>query len=108
MAISLNGRHVVITGAGGGLGPAVTEAFRTAGAICHTPARAELDLNDEAAVVSYYAALPPLWASVHVAGGFAMAPIAETTLDAFASQWRINTVTAFLASREAVKSMRTA
>ena len=106
MPISLNGLHVVITGAGGGLGPAVTEAFRAAGAICHTPARAELDLNDEAAVVRYYAALPPLWASVHVAGGFAMAPIAETSLEAFTSQWRINTVTAFLASREAVKRMR--
>jgi NAD(P)-dependent dehydrogenase (short-subunit alcohol dehydrogenase family) len=35
-----------------------------------------------------------------------MAPIAETTLDAFTAQWRINTVTAFLASREAVKRMR--
>jgi NAD(P)-dependent dehydrogenase (short-subunit alcohol dehydrogenase family) len=35
-----------------------------------------------------------------------MAPIAETTLAAFADQWRINTVTAFLASREAVKRMR--
>ena len=35
-----------------------------------------------------------------------MAPLTETTLEAFESQWRINTVTAFLACREAVRSIR--
>jgi NAD(P)-dependent dehydrogenase (short-subunit alcohol dehydrogenase family) len=99
------GRHIVITGAGGGLGPSVLEAFRAAGAICHAPARQELDLTEEKAVAAWYAALPSLWASVHVAGGFAMAPVAETTLEAFTAQWRINTVSAFLACREAVRRM---
>lgn len=60
---------MVVTGAGGGLGPAVVEALRGAGSVCHTPGRAELDLTDEAAVTRFYAALPDLWASVHVAGG---------------------------------------
>ena len=106
MAGSLQGAHVVITGAGGGLGPAVASAFRSAGAIVHAPARAELDLLDEAAVARYYAALPSLWASVHVAGGFSMAPVTETSLDDFTAQWRINAVTAFLACREAVRRMR--
>lgn len=100
------GRHVVITGAGGGLGPAVLEAFRAAGAVCHAPNRAELDLGDETAVTRWYAALPGLWASVHVAGGFSMSPTAETTLAAFEAQWRINTVTAFLCSREALRRIR--
>jgi NAD(P)-dependent dehydrogenase (short-subunit alcohol dehydrogenase family) len=103
---ALDNRHIVVTGAGGGLGPAVAEALRAAGAICHTPSRKELDLADEASVVRYYAALPPLWASVHVAGGFDMAPVTETTLEAFSAQWRINTVTAFLACREAIRKMR--
>jgi NAD(P)-dependent dehydrogenase (short-subunit alcohol dehydrogenase family) len=107
MAGSLQGAHVVVTGAGGGLGPSVAEAFRAAGAVVHAPARAELDLLDEPAVARYYAALPSLWASVHVAGGFSMAPLTETSLDDFTAQWRINAVTAFLASREAVRRMRT-
>jgi NAD(P)-dependent dehydrogenase (short-subunit alcohol dehydrogenase family) len=99
------GRHIVITGAGGGLGPSVLEAFRAAGATCHAPTRQELDLTDEKSVTAWYAALPSLWASVHVAGGFAMAPVTETTLEAFTAQWRINTVSAFLACREAVRRM---
>lgn len=106
MAGSLQDSHVMITGAGGGLGPSVAAAFRAAGAVVHAPARAELDLFDEAAVAKYYAALPDLWASVHVAGGFSMAPVTETSLEDFTGQWRINTVTAFLACREAVRRMR--
>ena len=106
MSPSMAGRHIVITGAGGGLGPSVLEALNAVGAICHAPRRQELDLNDEAAVTKYYASLPALWASVHVAGGFDMAPLMDTTLDAFTAQWRINTVTAFLACREAARRMR--
>ena len=34
MAVSLDGLHVVVTGAGGGLGPAVVEALGAAGAAC--------------------------------------------------------------------------
>jgi len=84
----------------------VAEAFRAAGATVHAPTRGELDLLDEAAVGGYFAALPSLWASVHVAGGFSMAPVTETSLADFTAQWRINTVTAFLACREAVRRMR--
>ncbi len=106
MSATFDGQQVVITGAAGGLGPAVAAAFRAAGATVHTPSRAELDLTDEAAVSRYYAALPPLWASVHVAGGFSMAPLLETKLADLEGQWRINTVTAFLSCREAARSIR--
>jgi NAD(P)-dependent dehydrogenase (short-subunit alcohol dehydrogenase family) len=101
----LSGRHIAITGGGGGLGPAVVEALQAAGAECHVPRREELDLTDEAAVARYYAALPALWASVHVAGGFAAAPFADTALADFRHQLDINLTTAFLCCREAVRKM---
>lgn len=106
MAVSLEGLRVVVTGAHGGLGPAVAEALGAAGAIVHAPSRKEMDLADEAAVRRYYAALPGLWASVHVAGGFSMAPAEDTSLADFTAQWNTNAVTAFLCCREAVRAMR--
>ncbi len=50
--------------------------------------------------------MPSLWASVHVAGGFAMASIGETTFADFERMWRMNTVSCFLSCREAVRRMR--
>jgi NAD(P)-dependent dehydrogenase (short-subunit alcohol dehydrogenase family) len=102
----LSGRHVVVTGATGGLGPAVVAALTGAGAICQLPPRHEVDLTDEAAVARYYAGLPaPPWASVHVAGGFVAAPITATSLSEFRRQIDINLVTCFLCCREAVRRM---
>lgn len=106
MAVSLVGLSVVVTGAGGGLGPAVVETLKGAGATVLTPSRRDVDLSDEKAVKAYYAALPSLWASVHVAGGFSMADLEDTTLADFQAQWNINTVTAFLCCREAVRRMK--
>jgi NAD(P)-dependent dehydrogenase (short-subunit alcohol dehydrogenase family) len=103
---SFEGKHVVVTGAAGGLGAAVVATLDARGAILHTPTRTELRADDEAAVTAYYAALPGLWASIHVVGGFAMSPIADTTLADFEAQWRANTVTCFLCCREAVRAIR--
>lgn len=99
----MNGRHVFISGAAGALGSSVRAAFEEAGATLHTPTMGELDLTDEAAVVKYFAALPPLWASVHLAGGFTLAPFVDTSLADLKKQLDLNFVTAFLCSREAVK-----
>jgi NAD(P)-dependent dehydrogenase (short-subunit alcohol dehydrogenase family) len=114
-------RHVVITGAAGGLGPAVVEAMLAAGAICHLPVRANadrlprharilavegVDLTDENAVTSFYARCPPLWASIHVAGGYNAALLTETRLADLRGQLDLNLVTAFLCCREAVRNMR--
>jgi NAD(P)-dependent dehydrogenase (short-subunit alcohol dehydrogenase family) len=84
----------------------VVAAFREAGAVVLAPGRKDLDLTDEGAVTRFYAGLPSLWASVHVAGGFAMNVVEDTSLDEFMGQWRINAVTAFLSCREAVRKMK--
>jgi NAD(P)-dependent dehydrogenase (short-subunit alcohol dehydrogenase family) len=121
----MNGKHIVVTGGTGALGGAVVSLLLERGATCHVPmieaavpegtpwsghasvvATPGVALTDEGAVESYYAALPPLWGSVHLAGGFAMAPITETRLADFEKMHGINAITAFLAAREAVRAMR--
>jgi NAD(P)-dependent dehydrogenase (short-subunit alcohol dehydrogenase family) len=114
-------RHVVITGAAGGLGPAVVNAMLSAGAICHLPVRSDadrlprhtrilavegVDLTDEVAVTSFYARCPPLWASIHIAGGYNAALLEDTRLADVRGQMDLNFVTAFLCCREAVRNMR--
>jgi NAD(P)-dependent dehydrogenase (short-subunit alcohol dehydrogenase family) len=113
----LTGRYVVITGGRGGLGGAVVDAFVAAGAVCHLPERGaaparpgvdaipNVDLGNEEAVRALYAGLPPLWASVHLAGGYAGAPFVQTSLAELRAQIEINLNTAFLCCREAVRRM---
>jgi NAD(P)-dependent dehydrogenase (short-subunit alcohol dehydrogenase family) len=123
--VAFLGSHVVVTGGTGALGTAVVGALRSAGAVCHVTnmVAAELtawphgddadvhvttgvDLADEAAVRRFYASLPPLWASIHVAGGFAMSPAAETSAAAFADQFQMNAMSAFLCSAAALRAIR--
>lgn len=121
MATDFSGKQVVVTGGTGALGRVVVEAFLTAGATCHVPhrgaapaemARSErlrlvggVELADEAHVMRYYADLPGLWASVHLAGGFAAAPALETPLATLRAQLDQNLVSAFLCSREALRRL---
>lgn len=119
------GLHVVVTGGTGALGTAVVGALRAGGAECHVTnfAAHELDhyahsadpkvhvttgvdLADETAVRRFYEGLPPLWASVHLAGGFAMAPVAEISGRDFEAQFRMNTLSCFLCSAAAVRAIR--
>ena len=125
MRIDFTGLHVVVTGGTGSLGAAVVELLVAAGATCHIPAHRPaipsefplashervrvtpgIDLTNESAVSSFYAALPSLWGSVHSAGAFTMAPIAETSLADFRKMIDTNATTCFLCSREAVKRIR--
>lgn len=103
----MQGRHIVVTGGNGALGKGVRAVLEARGAILHvTPDPPALRLDDEAQAVAFYAGLPPIWASIHLVGGFAIKPVLETSLADFEAQWRINTVTCFLACREAVRAMR--
>ena len=63
------------------------------------------DLTDEVAVVKLYDGVPRLWASIHLVGGFAMAPVAETKKSDLMAQLDMNFVTAFLCCRAAVNAM---
>lgn len=119
------GRAVVVTGGTGALGRAVVARLVQAGAVCHVPVfherelasfqhrddgrvhlRPAVDLTDEPSVVSYYEAIPSLWASIHVAGGFAMAPLEETRLADWRNLHEMNATTCFLCTREAVRRIR--
>jgi NAD(P)-dependent dehydrogenase (short-subunit alcohol dehydrogenase family) len=118
----MNGRHVMITGGTGALGSAVVKRFLEAGATCHVTwierheierfAHAkevtlhEMNGADERAVERAYGSLPSLFASVHLAGGFAMAPIEKTSADDMRRMFEMNAMTCFLCCREAVKKMR--
>jgi NAD(P)-dependent dehydrogenase (short-subunit alcohol dehydrogenase family) len=120
MTQTFAGKNVVITGGDGALGQSVVQSFLAAGAVCHLPIlgpvatqpapgvflTGSVNLTDDAAVAAFFAGVPPLWASVHLAGGFQAKPISETTRSDLDRQWEINLVTAFLCCREAVKAMR--
>ena len=123
--VDFAGSHIVVTGGTGALGRAVIAALRAAGAVCHVPnliaseldgfphlsdpgvhiAR-DVDVAEETAVRRFYQSLPPLWASVHHAGGFAMAPIAEMSAADFIAQFRMNALSCFLCSAAAVAAFR--
>lgn len=103
----LAGRHVVVTGSSGALGGVVVARLSAAGAICHLPGRRTgVDLVDGQAVERYYGTLPPLWASVHLAGGFAMAPVAEESRAGFLHMMETNALTVMLCCGAAVRNLR--
>jgi NAD(P)-dependent dehydrogenase (short-subunit alcohol dehydrogenase family) len=117
-------RHLVITGGAGALGTAVVTALVEAGAICHVPcfdgAEAQRfrlrghkhvvlsvtgSLADETAVNRLYQGIMPLWASVHLAGGFAAARLAETGVATLQQQIEMNLISCLLCCRAAVNAM---
>jgi NAD(P)-dependent dehydrogenase (short-subunit alcohol dehydrogenase family) len=117
-------RHVVVTGGAGALGTAIVAALVEAGATCHVPCFDEAEaqrfrlrgnkqvvtsvagnLADEAVVTLLYQGVTPLWASIHVAGGFAAAAVRDTGKAALAQQIDMNFVSSFLCCRAAVNAM---
>ena len=117
-------RHVVITGGAGALGTAVVTALIEGGAVCHVPcldaAEAQRfrlrehkqvvltitgSLADERPIRILYQGIAPLWASIHLAGGFAAARLAETGVATLQQQIEMNLVSCLLCCRAAVNAM---
>jgi NAD(P)-dependent dehydrogenase (short-subunit alcohol dehydrogenase family) len=122
--MDFRGRHIVVSGGAGALGTAVVAMLVEAGALCRVPcfdaAEAQRfplrehksvsvtvtgSLADEAAVAALYKGIAPLWASIHIAGGFAMAPLRETSVAALRQQLDMNFVSCALCCRAAVTAM---
>jgi NAD(P)-dependent dehydrogenase (short-subunit alcohol dehydrogenase family) len=122
--MDFSGKHVVVTGGTGALGSAVIGALLGAGATCTVPYLVEAeaqdfehrgaknvrlvevpDLADEASVTDVYQDLTP-WASIHIAGGFAMGKVAKTDKAALMAQLDTNLISCFLCCRAAVNAMR--
>jgi len=124
MTSDFSGKHVVVTGGTGALGTAVVAQLLGAGATCTVPyvheAEAQRfpygrkpsvkliavsDLADESAVAKVYAGLKP-WASVQIAGGFAMGKVADTGKSALMAQIETNLLSCFLCCRAAANAMQ--
>ena len=120
----LSGKHAVVTGGTGALGGAVVGTLLRAGASCTIPYVHEAEakrfahagdpnvkliavknLADQADVARVYAGLTP-WASIHIAGGFAMGDVAKTDKAALMAQLDANLISCFLCCRAAVNAMR--
>jgi len=117
-------RHIVVTGGAGALGTVVVAALVDAGATCHVPCFDETEaqrfrlrahervkvtvagnLAEEAAVDRVFAGLPSLWASIHIAGGFAFAALREAEVATIRQQIDMNFLSCILCCRAAVRTM---
>lgn len=124
MAEDFSGRNVIVTGGTGALGGAVVGALLTRGATCRVPYVHESaaqrfafrddkrvmliavnDLSDEADVARLYDGGASLWASIHLAGGFAPGEVSVTGKAALMAQLDVNLVSCFLCCRAAVNAM---
>ena len=122
--MDLREHHIVVTGGAGALGTAVVTTLIEAGAICHVPCFNEAEaqryslrdhkqvvlsisgnLADEAAIARLYGGIAKIWASIHIAGGFAAAPLRDTELSMLRQQLDMNFISCALCCRAAVRAM---
>lgn len=121
--------HIVVTGGTGALGSSTVHLLLDKGASCSIPCydKSELDnfepkdhdkvfiktgvdLTNESATRDFYEDAVkfsgPLWASVHIAGGFGMGSIENSTKDDFMKQINLNLVTCYNSCRNAITLMK--
>ena len=121
--MDFRGRHVVVTGGTGALGTAVVGAFLDRGATCHIPMHGSdargfayathehvtlypsIELADQDRTDAFYAGIGTVWASIHLAGGFAAKKLKDSSKSDLMAQLDTNVVSCFLCCRAAVKSM---
>ena len=113
-------RTVIVTGGTGALGRAVVGTLLEAGAHCLIPYVVEAEaasfphqdrvtlighceLTNEADVARLYGGATDLWASIHIAGGFAMGSIEDTDKSGMLDMLNTNFVTCYLCCRAAVQ-----
>ncbi len=122
-------RHIVVTGGTGALGSAVVELLLDAGAKCSVPCfnteelesflqkdeegvyiKTPVDLTDEKECQSFFdlavSAQGDLWGSIHIAGGFGMGNIEDTSKADFMKQINLNLVTCYNNCRAAVQHFK--
>jgi len=122
-------RHVIITGGAGSLGEAVVQLLLNLGASCSVPCfnkdefdtfqfsnhqnvftKVGVDLSDEGQAQSFYKdaieANGFLWGSIHIAGGFGMGSIEDTSKADFMKQVNLNLVTCYNSCRAAVQQLK--
>lgn len=117
-------RTVVVTGGTGALGRAVVGTFLAAGAHCRVPYVVEseaasfpyrdrvtlighCELTNESDVTRLYDGVTDLWASIHIAGGFAMGAVTDTDKATMLDMLNTNFVTCYLCCRAAVQNFGT-
>ncbi len=114
-------KTVIVTGGTGALGRAVVGARLAAGAKCRVPYVVDAEaaayphkdrvtlvghceLTNEADVARLYDGVDDLWASIHIAGGFAMGAVADTDKTGMLDMLNTNFVTCYLCSRAAIQN----
>jgi NAD(P)-dependent dehydrogenase (short-subunit alcohol dehydrogenase family) len=120
--MTFQNRTVIVTGGTGALGRAVVGALLANGARCRVPyihdaegARfpysdgvtlvRDCDLSEEAGVAQLYDGVTDLWASIHIAGGFAMGSIEETGKTGLLAMLNTNLVSCYLCCRAAIRAL---
>ena len=122
--MDFTGRIVVVTGAFGILGTAVASRLSAAGArviavdahpqpqegwtcagLDGIDIKGGIDLREEGPVNHLYEEIGELWGSIHIAGGFLFAPLADTSQADFQNMMQMNARTCFLCCKAAAARM---
>jgi NAD(P)-dependent dehydrogenase (short-subunit alcohol dehydrogenase family) len=120
--MDFRGQTVIVTGGTGALGRAVVGVLLGAGARCRVPyivdaeaaafpytehvaLVANCDLTREADIARLYDGVTDLWASIHIAGGFAMGNVADTDKAGLLHMLNMNFVSCYLCSRATVHGL---